>query len=113
MTEYLHIILGVANLIVVSVGGLLLHHFFPKYLEKKAENLATKEDIGKITREIEKVKAECAAHIESIRAALGSQLYIHQTRYEKEFEIFTELTAKLVELRDAAQGLRPMLDSIN
>ncbi len=33
-------------------------HFFGKYLEEKAKNLATKEDIGKITHEIESIKAK-------------------------------------------------------
>lgn len=36
--------------------GLIVDRFLPSYFSKKGENLATKEDVGKITIEIEKVK---------------------------------------------------------
>lgn len=36
--------------------GLILDRFLPAYFSKKGENLATQEDIGKITKEIESVK---------------------------------------------------------
>ena len=46
------------------------------YLDGKAKNLATKEDIEEITKKVEMVKA-----------AVGSQQYIHQVRYQNEFNI--------------------------
>lgn len=36
--------------------GLIVKHFLPSYFNQKGRNLATKEDIGKITKEIETVK---------------------------------------------------------
>lgn len=36
--------------------GLFGYKYLPSYVSKKAENLATKEDIGKITKEVEEVK---------------------------------------------------------
>ena len=78
------------------VVGWFIGSFFPSYFSEKGKNLATKEDIGKITTKIEEVKA-----------ALGSRLHIHQVRYEHEFKILLELSQKLVAARDAAQGLRP------
>ena len=45
--------------LILSIGiiiGLILNKFLPSYFSKKGENLATKEDIGKITKEIEEVK---------------------------------------------------------
>src|SRR3989344_7817256 len=38
------------------VIGLVLNKFLPSYFSQKGEGLATKEDIGKITKEIEEVK---------------------------------------------------------
>lgn len=48
---------------IVIVAGIALAALFPKkflgkYIEKKAENLATKEDIDEITRRIELVRAQ-------------------------------------------------------
>lgn len=88
-------------LTIVASGGLVvfgwfLRTFFPSYLDQKAKNLATKEDIAEITKQVEQVKA-----------AVGSRLHIHQVRYEHEFKILLELSEKLVAARDAALGLRP------
>ena len=37
--------------------GLLVSKFLPSYFSKKGENLATKQDIAKITKEVESVKS--------------------------------------------------------
>src|SRR5262245_13021112 len=44
-------------LIALGVLGLVIRSFFPIYMGKKAENLATKEDIAAITNEVERVKS--------------------------------------------------------
>ena len=85
--------------LTVAVGGLGL--YLRSYLSRKAENLATKEDIGKVTTEVEAVKA-----------AIGSRLHVSQVRYEKEFQILSDLSEKLVELRDASLSLRPTIDFV-
>lgn len=51
--EYLKLIIEV---ILVILGFYLI--FFKSYFKKKGENLATKEDIGFITKEIENIKNE-------------------------------------------------------
>ncbi len=43
-------------LFIGIVIGLILNKFLSSYFSKKGEDLATKEDIGKITKEIEEVK---------------------------------------------------------
>ncbi|MCR4275128.1 MAG: hypothetical protein NUV83_00010 [Candidatus Wolfebacteria bacterium] len=48
----MEIIIGLSAFII----GLIVDRFLPSYFSKKGENLATKEDMGKITSEIEKVK---------------------------------------------------------
>lgn len=89
-------------IIFIGVLVLLAKNFFPAYFGKKGENLATKEDIEEITRKIE-----------SMKATVGSQLYIHQTRYQNEFVILQDLSEKLVDLRDSALSLRPTVDSFD
>jgi len=44
--------------VVAFLFGLLLKSFLPNYVKKKAENLATKEDIKNITEKIESVKSK-------------------------------------------------------
>lgn len=86
-------------LIELLVLGCLI--FLINYLREKAKNLATKEDICGITKEVESVKTHYA-----------SQLHVSQIRYEKEFQILSDLSEKLVELRDAALSLRPTVDFV-
>ena len=52
------LILQIIFLIGLFFAAWLLKSYFPKYLEEKGKNLATKEDIEEITRKIEGVKAE-------------------------------------------------------
>ncbi len=47
--DYLTFLIGI-------IIGLILNRFLPAYFSKKEELLATKEDIGKITQEIEEIK---------------------------------------------------------
>lgn len=92
------------------VLGLLINSYLPKYFGKKGENLATKEDISGITNKIETVKHDYARQLESTKAELSAQLNTHGFRYEKEYEVLSELTALLVEVRDASLSLRPVMD---
>ena len=54
-------ILNIISLIASGVASVLVFVFrkgAQKYVDEKAKNLATREDIGKITNEIERVKTE-------------------------------------------------------
>jgi len=94
--------MDIVVLVFIGVVVLLLREFFPSYFKKKGENLATKEDIEEITKKME-----------GIKASMGSQLFVHQTRYQNEFNILMDLSEKLIELRDSALRLRPIIDQIN
>ena len=98
----------------ISVAFLMIigRRFLKSYISTKAENLATKEDIRDITQKVEEVRHDYARSLEVVKASLHSQLQISQIRYTKEVEILSELTEKVVELRDAALTLRPAFDSI-
>lgn len=55
--DYIIVIIGIIGPILLGIfGKLFIQSYLSSYLDKKAENLATKEDIGAITKEIEKVK---------------------------------------------------------
>jgi hypothetical protein len=60
--EIMVIILQVLTLLVVGILVLIYRHSLPSYLSEKGKNLATKQDIAEITREIESVKATFLEH---------------------------------------------------
>jgi hypothetical protein len=95
------------------VVGLILNQFLPKYIGKKGENLATKEDIAEITDKIEGVRIDYAEKLESTRANLSSQINTHGFRYEKEFAVLSDLTELLVDVRDSSISLRPVFDRVD
>jgi len=99
-TDYLLIV--TISLIAGGVGA-----YLGAYLKRRGENLATKEDIGEITKHIESVRHEYTERLEHLKAGLFSKLHIHQVRYEKEFAILLTISEKVVELRDASLNLRP------
>ncbi len=105
------IIIVLEILILLAIGCIFL---FKKYLfsysSEKGKNLATKEDIGEITNSIESVKLNHAKLLESTRAELSSQINNHGFRYEKEYEVLSDLSSLLVDVRDASLSLRPAMD---
>ncbi len=74
---------------VGAIGTLLLLRFFlPAYLNEKGKNLATREDIGAITREVERVRVEYGALLEELKArhqlrlaAIDRRLNAHQEAF--------------------------------
>ncbi|BEP54523.1 hypothetical protein GmRootV118_17670 [Variovorax sp. V118] len=75
--------------IVVLLVVNMVRAFFPAYLGKKGQNLADKEDIAAITREIEQVRSQYALVVERFKAgnqlrfaALDRRLQAHQEAYE-------------------------------
>lgn len=81
------------------------------YLQEKGKNRATKEDIGKITTEIESSKAVFSERLEGLKADLSARGQFSKARYEHEMKVFEEIWPKLCAVRDAALSLRPVMDS--
>ncbi len=100
--DWFNLALNLAEIAIIIVGGFLLNSHLPAYFEEKGKNLADKEDIRVITEKIEAVRTEYA-----------KQLHVYQLTFGKEFEILYEAWQKLIDVRRAAQGLRPLLDHIN
>ena len=79
---------GLGGVVAGVVVFILLKSFLPSYLAEKGKNLATKEDVAQITREIEAVKSEYALVLEELRArnqlrmaALDRRLAAHQEAF--------------------------------
>ncbi len=54
-------ILNILVIIAFVIIALFYKSYLTKYLDKKGENLATKEDVSEITKKIEKIKLEFAS----------------------------------------------------
>jgi len=96
--------------VIVFIVGLFLGAYLPSYFKKKGENLATKEDIASIEKEIQEVRSQYSKDLELLRSELTKKSYIYGVRYENEFILLRELWPKLVDLRQAAITLRPEID---
>src|SRR5271157_5441463 len=77
------------------------------YIKEKGKNLATREDIHEITRQIESAKIEYAKELEGIKSQLNAKYHAHTVRFEKEFKVYEQIWKTLVELRNATVKLRP------
>ncbi|MEW6239262.1 MAG: hypothetical protein AB1564_00440 [Chloroflexota bacterium] len=71
--------------VIVFIAGLFLRSFLPSYFTEKGKNLATKEDIGHITEEVEKIRMQYDVQMETIRSAIAEvrtekSEYLHEQR---------------------------------
>jgi hypothetical protein len=98
MTDW-SIVLNIVTLLGIGGVLILLEWYVPSYLTEKGKNLATKEDVAAITREVERVRHEYAARLEDLAhqnrlileersrhhqlrmAALDRRLDVHQQAY--------------------------------
>ena len=76
----------------VQLGGIcilivlfLFKNYVTPYIRKKGENLATKQDIRKITDEIEKVRSVYAKHLEDI--SQQNRLILEQAKQKHELRV--------------------------
>ena len=92
---------------IISIFG----SFVVTYLVEKGKNAATREDIGRITTEIEASKSHFTERLEHLKAELSSRAHYGQVRYEREMKVFEEVWPKLCVLRESVLSLRPVMDS--
>tara|TARA_R110001583_G_scaffold174257_1_gene328694 strand:+ start:711 stop:1400 length:690 start_codon:yes stop_codon:yes gene_type:complete len=59
--------------IITFLFGLLLSSFLPSYIQKKAENLATKEDISLITQKIEAIRSSIEINADAHKAYINDR----------------------------------------
>lgn len=87
----------------------ILKSFLPSYFSEKAKNLATKEDIGQITSEVEQVKSGCAEMLEEVKSN-------HQLRLasiEREKLLKKEVYLDSVEALSKYQGALAVMSNLD
>jgi hypothetical protein len=78
-------VLLITILLAIGVGLLLWRSYLPAYLSKKGENLATQEDIGAITKEVEQVKALFATQLKALEQQ--NALVLEQLRSRQQLRL--------------------------
>lgn len=63
--EIINFILNIVVILLIFLVGLFTKNYLPSYMDKKGENLATKEDIKEITRKTEEVQREFKEEFEA------------------------------------------------
>lgn len=79
---------GLEGVIAGSITFILVKNFLPGYLSEKGKNLATKEDISGITKEIEKVKSDYNQILEAVKAQHQLRLAAVEKRLQAHQEAF-------------------------
>lgn len=76
--DIINIVLNALLLVSVVLVSLFMKSFLPRYFEKKAENLATKEDIEVITDKVENIKYTYLVEVERLKSSFS--LFADQER---------------------------------
>ncbi|MDQ1340510.1 MAG: hypothetical protein QG567_1667 [Campylobacterota bacterium] len=107
--ELIQFILNVVAGVGLTFLFMLKKNYFPKYLEEKAKNLATKEDIELITSKVESVKLEHNTKFDEIQKRndlFFSELKNTKERFNsKQFELYNQLWSSLIDLKISADEL--------
>lgn len=106
MTIDLLMTLGYTAVVLVAGGAI------GTYAREKGRNLATKEDVGEITDQVEAVRREHQAEIERLRTELTKTVHAHRVQVELELDAYRDVWRALVRARRATLGLRPVLDTV-
>lgn len=103
--------------ILIFIAGILITNLVSSFLKSKGENFATKQDITKITEQVENVKTEYRKKIDDYKQELNvkmENLRFEQNQLMTNFELYTAMRHecypelyKLIEVSDGAtRGLR-------
>ena len=98
-----------AVILVTILAGI---RFFKRYVQSKANDFATKQDIGEIAQNIESVKAEIEsfkADIKSVKGAIDSVRA--DSAHEQRIELAEDVLGLFYEAGEAIAAIRSGLDS--
>lgn len=87
---------GVGGILFGAIVFYLLKSYIPSYLNEKAKNLATREDVAQITDEIERVKTQYSFLVEELKAKHQLRLAAVERRlqaHQEAFALWRELVA--------------------
>jgi hypothetical protein len=83
----------------VAITGLLVKVFLPSYLNEKAKNLATKEDVGEITEIIKAIEIKYASDLARLSSKLTTASQINSKQFELELRAYEQIWTSLVNVR--------------
>jgi hypothetical protein len=91
--ELLSVFFGVLGSVSLAIVAWCVKYYIPGYLKTKGQNLATKEDIASITREVEGVKEYYTVELEKYKNAIwrGQQ---REVWFKEEFKLRLETYKK-------------------
>ncbi|MES2182230.1 MAG: chromosome partitioning protein ParA [Pseudomonadota bacterium] len=97
--------LGAGAIVGSVISYLLFKNFLPSYFTEKAKNLATKEDIGNITHEVESVKSGYLKVIEELKNV--NQLKFAEIEREKSIkkEVYLDAVEALTRTQSTITNL--------
>ena len=95
-------LINICCILIGIIGGWFLNNYFPGYLKKKGENLATKEDIKKITEITEDVQKEFREQFELFSSDV-------QFKYDFYYKQYSELYCHLYSIVIQSEYLRYFL----
>lgn len=99
---------------------LIMRFFLPSYFSSKAKNLATKEDVGAITREVEQVKSGYAQMLEEVRnnhqmklASIEREQLLRKDVYLEGFEALNKYQGSLALMSNLTIPNQVLADSFS
>lgn len=97
--ENINFVLNILLLILIGLMGLLWKKTLSEYLREKGKNLATKEDIGEITKKVEEIKSNYLIELEKIKMDLSFLSKKHTMLFDEKIIVFKKLQKRLVNFK--------------
>lgn len=88
--------------LLISGVGLYLRTF----IAEKAKGLASKQDVGAITQEVERIKNGFRVQEEIMKAALAHRTSVQRAQFDLEFATYRELWRQMLALEDTLRTLQ-------
>lgn len=101
--EIAQLIFNILSLIGVFSIGLFTKNYLPSYMDKKGENLATKEDVEEITRKTEEVQKEFKERFEEFSSDM-------KFKYDFFYKQYSELYCKLYAIVIQSEYVRHFIE---
>lgn len=97
-------LLGGTTIVLAGLFGFIGKIWLSRIIER---------DKSELSLEIKKLEQEIITANKRLDAELQHSIFVSQVQFDKEYKVYGEAWANLVELKIATQQLRPMLDHID
>lgn len=104
--DWLLLIVEFASIVAVFLLGLFTKNYLPSYMEKKGENLATKEDVKEITRRTEEVQQEFRQEM----ARFSKDLEFKYDFYYKQYDELYSFLYAIVSQSEYTKHIKKLTD---